>query len=64
MKILEIFFRVQACGSVMRRYFCIEFIDDMLASKTLTDCNNSFPQNNLRKTEPIILIYTKVGLNI
>ena len=30
-------FRIQAYDSIMCRYFCIEFIDFMLAGKTLTE---------------------------
>ena len=39
-------FRIQAYDSVMFRYFCIEFIDFMLKSKTLTDLSNLFSSNN------------------
>ena len=35
-------YRVQANNSVMCSYFCIGFIDFMLADKTLTDYTNSF----------------------
>ena len=35
-------YRVQATNSVMCAYFCIGFIDFMLAGKTLTDYTNMF----------------------
>ena len=35
-------FRIQAYDSVMCRYFCIGFIDFMLARKTLTEFTNLF----------------------
>ena len=36
-------FRIQAYDSIMCRYFCIGFIDFMLAWKTLTKFTNPFP---------------------
>ena len=39
-------FRIQAHDSIMCRYFCIRFIDFMLARKTLTDFTNLFSPNN------------------
>ena len=41
-------FRIQAYDSIMCRYFCIEFIDFMLAGKTLTEFTNRFSPNNLK----------------
>ena len=35
-------FIIQAHGSIMCGYFCIEFIDFMLAGKTLTEFTNRF----------------------
>ena len=35
-------FWIQACDSIMCEYFCIGFIDFMLASKKLTDYTNLF----------------------
>ena len=35
-------FRIQAYDSIMCGYFCIRFIDFMLAGKTLTDLTNLF----------------------
>ena len=42
-------FRVQANDSVMCGYFCIGFIDSMLAGKKLTDYTNLFLLMILRK---------------
>ena len=42
-------FRVQAYDSIMCGYFCIRFIDFMLAGKTLTDFTNLFSPNNFKK---------------
>ena len=42
-------FRVQANNSVMCRYFCIGFIDFMLADKKLTDFTKMFFPHVLRK---------------
>ena len=39
-------FRIQAYDSIMCGYFCIGFIDFMLAGKTLTDFTNLFSPNN------------------
>ena len=39
-------FRIQAYGSIMCGYFCIGFIDFMLAGKTLADFTNLFSPNN------------------
>ena len=50
-------FRIQAYDSVVRSYFCIGFIDFMLAAKTLTDFTNLFSANNFLKNDDIILNY-------
>ena len=39
-------FRIQAYDSIMCGYFCIGFIDFMLAGKTLTKYTNLFSSNN------------------
>ena len=44
--IKTIFFRIQAYDSIICGYFCIGFIDFMLAGKTLTDFTNLFSPNN------------------
>ena len=43
-------FRVQANNSAMCGYFCIGFIDFMLAGKKLTDYTNFFSPYDLKKT--------------
>ena len=39
-------FRIQAYDSIMCGYFCIGFIDFMLAGKTLNDFTNLFSPND------------------
>ena len=41
----------------MCRYFCIRFIDFMLAGKISTEFKNFFSQNNFKKNDDIILNY-------
>ena len=48
-------FRIQAYDSIMCGYFCIGFIDFMLAGKTLTEFTNLFSRNNFKKNDDIIL---------
>ena len=50
-------FRIQAYDSIMCGYFCIGFIDFMLAGKTLTEFTNIFSPNNFKKNDYIILNY-------
>ena len=50
-------FRMQAYDSVMCGYFCIRFIDFMLAGKTLTDFTNPFSRNNFEKKDVITIKY-------
>ena len=52
-------FRVQANDSVMCGYFCIGFIDFMLAGKKLTDFTNMFSPYDFKKNYDIILSYFK-----
>ena len=42
-------FRIQAYDSIMCGYFCIGFIDFMLAGKKLTDYTNLFSPHDLKK---------------
>ena len=42
-------FRIQAYDSIICGYFCLGFIDFMLAIKTLTHFTNVFSPNNLKK---------------
>ena len=50
---------VQANNSVMCGYFCIEFIDFMLAGKKLTDFTRMSSPYDLKKNDDIILSYFK-----
>ena len=50
-------FRMQAYDSIMCGYFCIGFIDFMLAGKKLTDYTNLFSPHDLKKKDNIILNY-------
>ena len=40
-------------------YFCIGFIDFMLAGKKLTDFTNLFSPHDSKKSDDIILSYSK-----
>ena len=50
-------FRIQAYDSIVCGYFCIGFIDFMLAGKTLSEFTNLFSPNNFKKNDDIILNY-------
>ena len=50
-------FRVEAYDSIMCGYFCIGFINFMLAGKNLTEFTNLFSPNNFKKNDDIILNY-------
>ena len=50
-------FKVQAYNSIMCGYFCIGFIDFILAEKTLTEYTNLFSPNNFNKNDDIIYNY-------
>ena len=54
-------YRVQSNNSIMCGYFCIGFIDFMLAEKTLTDYTNLFSPYDFDKNDRIILSYFKDG---
>ena len=47
-------FRLQAYDSIMCGYYCIEFINYILKSKTLLDYTNLFSPNNFKKNNQII----------
>ena len=51
-------FRIQENNSIMCSYFCIGFIDFMLADKKLTDYTNLFCRYDFKKND-IILPYFK-----
>ena len=50
-------FKIQAYDLIMCGYFCIGFIDFMLAEKTLTEYTNLFSPNNFKRNDDIILNY-------
>ena len=52
-------FRIQENNSIMCGYFCIGFIDFMLAGKKLTDYTNLFSPYDFKKNDNIILSYLK-----
>ena len=52
-------FQVQANDSVMCAYFCIGFIDFMLAGKKLTNYTSLFSPHDFKKNNDIILTYLK-----
>ena len=54
-------FRIQAYDSIMCGYFCIRFIDFMLAGKKLTDYTNLFSPYDFKKNDNIILSYFRYG---
>ena len=45
--------------SVMCGFYCIDFIEYMLAGKTLLDYTNLFSPNNYKKNEKIIYKFFK-----
>ena len=52
-------FQVQPNDSVMCGYFCIGFIDFMLAGRKLTNYTNLFSPHDFKKKDNIILSYFK-----
>ena len=56
-------YQVQATNSVMCGYFCIGFIDFVLANKTSTDYANLFSPDDFNKNDSIILSYLKDAWN-
>ena len=50
-------FRIQAYDSIMCGYFCIGFIDFMLASKKMTDYTSLFSPHDFKTNDTIILSY-------
>ena len=47
-------FRIQAYNSIMRGYFCIEFINYMLKGKKLLDYTNLFSPNDFKNNDRVI----------
>ena len=60
-KMITNIFRVQANNSVMCWFFCIGFIDFMLAGKKLTDFTCFSSPYDFKKNDGIILSYFKDG---
>ena len=52
-------FRIPAYDSIIGRYFCIGFIDFMLAGKTLTEYTNLFSPHDFKKNDNVIFTYFK-----
>ena len=50
-------YRIQACDSIMCRYFCIGFIDFMLKCKSWLDYANLFSPNDYERNDKIIVKY-------
>ena len=50
-------FRIQAYDLIMCGYFCIVFINFMLAGKTLTDFTNLLSPNDFKRNNDIIQNY-------
>ena len=50
-------FRTQDNKSIMCGFYCIAFIEHILARKTLLDYNNSFSSNDYKKNHKIIYKY-------
>ena len=57
-------FRIQAHDSIKYKYFCIGFIDFMLAGKTLTEFTNLFSTNKFKRNDDIILNYFTMFIKI
>ena len=52
-------FRIQDNESIMCGFYCIAFIEYMLAGKTLLDYTNLFSLNDYKKNDKIISKYFK-----
>ena len=50
-------YRIQAYHTIICGYFCVEFIDFMLRSKSLLEYTNLFSPNEYKKNDKIILKY-------
>ena len=55
--------RIQTNSSIMCGYFCIEFIDHILADKTLIDYTSMFLPHHCKKNDNIILKYGILKMN-
>ena len=52
-------FRVQGDDTIMWGFYCIAFIEYMIAGKTLLDYTNLFSPNDYKKNDKIIYNYFK-----
>ena len=52
-------FRIQDNDYIMCGFYCIAFIEYMVAGKTLLDYTNSFSLNDYKKNDKITYIYFK-----
>ena len=52
-------FRIQDNESIMCKFYCITFIEYMLAEKTLLDYTNLFSPNDYKRNDKIIYKYFK-----
>ena len=52
-------FRIQDDDSIMCEFYCIVFIEYILAGKTLLDHSTLFSSNNYKKNDKIIYKYFK-----
>ena len=55
-------FRTQAYDSIMCGYYCICFVNFMIAGKSLTDFTNLSSSNDFKKSDDIILNYFLTNL--
>ena len=55
--VLTNIYRIQACDSIMCRYFCVGFINFMLKSKSLLEYTNLFSPNEYENYDKIIFKY-------
>ena len=56
--------RVQTYDSVMCGYFCIRFIDFMLAGRKLTDYTNLFFPYDFKKKDDIVFTYFQKRMKV
>ena len=54
-------FRIQDNESIMRGFYCIVFIEYMLAGKTLLDYTNLFSPSDYKKSDKIIISILKTN---
>ena len=46
-------FRIQSYDSIICEFYCIAFVEHMIAGKTLLNCTNSFFPNDFKKNDKI-----------